>query len=83
MRLDAYLHSINKYPSRAKAVDAINRGEVLYNGKVTKSSREVVDANLITYVNVDLTFVSNGGYKLEKALTDFNFNVSGMTFCDS
>ena len=82
MRLDAYLYEIKKYPSRNKATEAVLRGEVLYDGKVCKPSREVVNENLISFVEVENSFVSNGGYKLEKALNDFNYDVSGMVFAD-
>ena len=82
MRLDAYLYSKNKYPSRSKAGEAVLRGEVLYNGKKVKPSREVVDETLITFENVDVNFVSNGGFKLEKAFNDFNFTAKNMVFAD-
>ncbi len=81
MRLDVYLYEISKYPSRNKASEAIERGEVLYNGKQCKPSQIVTDFNKITYLS-GANFVSNGAFKLEKALTDFNFDVSGMTFAD-
>ena len=82
MRLDAYLFENKKYPSRNKASEAVLRGEVLYNGKTCKPSREVVDESLISYVLTETVFVSNGGYKLEKAFNDFNLNVNGLTFVD-
>ena len=82
MRLDSYLFEKGIYPSRTKASEAILRGEVLYNGKIVKASLEVSNESLISYVNDTETFVSNGGYKLEKALNDFNFDVSGLVFAD-
>ena len=82
MRLDAYLFETKKYPSRNKSSEAVLRGEVLYNGKRCKPSREVVDETLITFVSVDTVFVSNGGYKLEKAIKDFNFDAKNKVFVD-
>lgn len=42
MRLDAYLYSENKYVSRTKAAEAIEKGNVTVNGKtVFKSSYDV------------------------------------------
>ena len=82
MRLDSYLYEIGKYPSRNKASEAVLKGEVLYDNKVVKPSKEVVNENLISYVTANSKYVSNGGYKLEKALLDFNFSVKDMVFAD-
>lgn len=82
MRLDAYLFELGKYPSRNKASESILKGEVLYDNKVVKPSKEVTDEKLISYVEVTSKYVSNGGYKLEKALIDFNFTVKDKVFAD-
>jgi 23S rRNA (cytidine1920-2'-O)/16S rRNA (cytidine1409-2'-O)-methyltransferase len=82
MRLDSYLYEIGKYPSRNKASEAVLKGEVLYDNKLVKPSKEVVNENLISYVTANSKYVSNGGYKLEKALLDFNFSVKDMVFAD-
>lgn len=82
MRLDSYLYEIGKYPSRNKASESISKGEVLYDNKVVKPSKEVVDESLISYVLPNSKYVSNGGYKLEKALNDFCFSVKDMVFVD-
>ena len=82
MRLDSYLYEIGKYPSRNKASEAVLKGEVLYDGKQVKPSKEVTNDSLISYVLVSSKYVSNGGYKLEKALIDFNFSVKDMVFAD-
>ncbi len=82
MRIDSFLVEINKYPSRAKAQRAISLGEVLYKGKVAKPSQDVENESDLTFLKEGAEFVSNGGYKLKKALTDFNLDVSGKTFLD-
>ena len=82
MRLDSFLYENKIFPSRSKAVDAIKDGLVLYKGKVAKCSVEVDNFDFIEILSRPKTFISNGGYKLEKAIIDFNFNVSGLTAVD-
>ena len=82
MRLDAYLFSENKYGSRTKAAEAIGKGNVTVNGKIVlKSSYDVKPTDSVDIVKPE-DFVSNGGYKLEKAINDFRIDVSGDTFAD-
>lgn len=84
MRLDNYLF-LNKYfDSRTKAKQAIERGEIFLNGKViTKSSYEVAqDFTGVFERKAIEDFVSLGGYKLSKALCDFNFSVDGLIIAD-
>ena len=82
MRLDAFLYSENKYVSRTKAAEAIEKGNVTVNGKtVFKSSYDVKPTDSVEIVKPE-DFVSNGGYKLEKAIDDFGIDVSGDTFAD-
>lgn len=82
MRLDAYLFSIKKFSSRTKSAEAIEKGFVCVNGKtVLKPSQNVSDNDVITVCESN-EFVSNGGYKLEKALSDFSVNVNGLVFAD-
>ena len=82
MRLDAYLFSIKKFSSRTKSAEAIEKGFVYVNGKtVLKPSQSVSDNDVITVCESN-EFVSNGGYKLEKALSDFSVDVNGLVFAD-
>ena len=82
MRLDAYLYSENKYGSRTKAAEAVEKGNVTVNGKtVFKPSYDVKPTDSVEIVKPE-DFVSNGGYKLEKAIDDFGIDVSGDTFAD-
>lgn len=81
MRLDLYLNSIGKYESRSKAAQAISRGEVLIKGKAVKPSFEY-NGEEISYIDSALNCVSNGGYKLYKALEDFAFDINGLVAAD-
>ncbi|MBE5734153.1 MAG: TlyA family RNA methyltransferase [Clostridiales bacterium] len=84
MRLDNYLVEKCFFDSRTKAKQAILRGEIFIdNDCIQKPSFDM--CNDITYkverVCED-SFVSLGGFKLKKALTDFNFIVNGLTVAD-
>lgn len=81
MRLDSYLCQNNYYTSRAKASQAIERGEVFVNGKVQKPAYSVAETDKIE-ICLQQRFVSVGGYKIEKALRDFELNVEGLTIAD-
>lgn len=80
MRLDKYL--AERYNSRTKAAQAIEKGLVKVNGKSVLPSYELKETDELEFFEADESFVSNGGYKLSKALKDFAFNVRGMTFVD-
>lgn len=82
MRLDALLTSEKIFPSRTKATQAVLEGRVLYNGKTTKPSIQLDTLESVTILSNEQTFVSNGGYKLQKALSDFSFDVTNMTAVD-
>ncbi|MBQ4268442.1 MAG: TlyA family RNA methyltransferase [Clostridia bacterium] len=69
MRADKFF--AEKFGSRTKAAEAIEKGWVLLNGKPIKPKDEVKDADEITFVIAEETFVSNGGYKLARALKTF------------
>lgn len=82
MRLDAFLFSQKKYVSRTKAAEAVEKGYVSVNGKlITKPSYAVSDIDEISVTEND-EFVSNGGYKLEKAFEDFGFSAVNLVFAD-
>ena len=83
MRLDAFLFKIKKFVSRNKATEAIERGVVFVNGKQILKPSFSVDGNEdIKLDESEKSFVSNGGYKLEKAFEDFKFSANGLTFID-
>ncbi|MBR1867686.1 MAG: TlyA family RNA methyltransferase [Clostridia bacterium] len=83
MRIDSFLFESKKYPSRTKAQEAVSRGEVSVNGRIIlKPSYEVCSSDKIEISELALNFVSNGGYKLEKALSEFPVDAFGKIFCD-
>ena len=83
MRLDSYLFTTNKYPSRTKSSEAVERGDVTVNGRVIlKPSYDVSDTDVVVINESGQTFVSNGGYKLEKAFEDFSFQCKDLIFAD-
>ena len=81
MRLDVFLCTQGLFPSRTKAAEAVARGLVLVNGKKAKAGAEVNIGSDIRVIE-GRRFVSNGGYKLDKALEDFGFDVKGLVFAD-
>ena len=82
MRLDSYLFQNGYYNSRTKASENIKKGLVLYDGKIVKPSQEIDDFSKVEILTESVSFVSNGGYKLSKALNDFDFSVKDMVFAD-
>ena len=82
MRLDALLAKEGVFPSRTKASQAIVEGKVLFDGKSAKPSLELENLSKITVLDKKDAFVSNGGYKLQKAFDDFTYSPSGLTFAD-
>jgi len=80
MRIDKAL--AEKFGSRSKAAAAINKGLVTVNGKSVTVSYNLKDTDTVAISETETAFVSAGGYKLEKALNDFNVDVSGMVFAD-
>ncbi len=83
MRLDVYLVEAGYFPSRQKAREAVERGDVSVGGKtVLKPSKTVLSGEAVTVSTNDERFVSNGGYKLYKAFQDFKFSPKGLVFAD-
>ena len=82
MRLDFYLTENGYFDSRTKAKQAIERGEIFVNDKqIEKPSFDVVDSPKIKHVYVN-KYVSLGGFKIEKALKDFNYSVKDLVVAD-
>lgn len=80
MRIDKYL--AQKFGSRTKAAQAIEKGLVLVNGTVVSPSYDVRENDDFVFLEAEENYVSLGGFKLSKALKDFNFDVSGKVFVD-
>jgi len=83
MRLDLYLVEKKYFESRNKAKNEIENGNVMINDKViTKSSFDVSDNDVIKISDDICPYVSRGGYKLEKAIKEFNLNFNGKLVLD-
>jgi len=80
MRADKYFSE--HYGSRTKAAEAIEKGLVLINGKPIKPKTEVKETDAVVFVNAEASFVSNGGYKLDRALRTFDFDCRDQVFAD-
>lgn len=80
MRADKFL--AERFGSRTKAAEAVERGLVLVNGKPIKPKTEIKETDALTFVETEESFVSNGGYKLNRALKYFDFDCKGMVFAD-
>lgn len=80
MRADKFF--AEKFGSRTKAAEAIEKGLVLINGKTVKAKSEIKETDEISFIQAEEHFVSNGGYKLDKALKTFEFEVKDKIFAD-
>ena len=80
MRADKFF--AEHFGSRTKAAEALERGLVLINGKPIKPKTEIKETDAITFVEADELFVSNGGYKLDRALKTFDFDCKDKIFAD-
>ncbi|MDE7328685.1 MAG: TlyA family RNA methyltransferase [Clostridia bacterium] len=81
MRLDLYL-SKTAGVSRAKAQQMIENSFVEVDGKITNKSSMNVDERSQIKILDTFKFSSLGGDKLQKALCDFNYDVSGKICAD-
>ena len=80
MRADKFF--AEKFGSRTKAAEAIEKGLVLLNGKPIKPKDEVKETDEISFVKAEEQFVSNGGYKLARALKCFPLELEGKIAVD-
>lgn len=80
MRADKFLSE--KFGSRTKAAEAISKGLVKVNGKTVAPSFDIKDNDQVEILQAEEHFVSNGGYKLSKAIKDFAFIAKGKIFAD-
>ena len=80
MRADKFF--AEKFSSRTKAAEAIEKGLVLINGKPVRPKDEIKEGDKIEFLTPEKSFVSNGGYKLEKGFQDFSYDCAGKIFAD-
>jgi len=80
MRADKFF--AEKFGSRTKAAEAIEKGLVLLNGKPCKPKDEIKETDAISFVKAQESFVSNGGYKLSRAISAFGISCNQLIFAD-
>ncbi len=81
MRADKFFSE--KFSSRTKAAEALKKGYILRGGKPVSPSDEVNEDDVFEFLEEEhFRYVSNGGYKLERAINEFKIDVSGMSFAD-
>ena len=80
MRADKFF--ADKYGSRTKAAEAIEKGLVLVNGRAIKPKTEVCEEDDVTFIESEEYFVSNGGYKLSRAIRAFSYDCKNKIFVD-
>lgn len=83
MRLDVYLIEKRLCKSRTAAQNLIKQGGVTVNGAVCeKPSAEVTESDTVSITGEQLRYVGRGGLKLEKALSEFEIELSGAVCLD-
>ena len=81
-RADVLLVEKNIFPTRALAQANIIAGNVICEGnKITKSGQMISETSTFA-IKEKLKYVSRGGYKLERALDDFNVMVRDFVCLD-
>ncbi|WP_163194726.1 TlyA family RNA methyltransferase [Clostridium thermarum] len=82
-RLDVVLVEKGIFSSREKAQAGIMAGDVYVNGiKVTKAGQVVKKNDVIEFRGNEMPYVSRGGYKLEKAIREFNIDLKDKVCMD-
>ena len=82
-RFDVLLASKGYFPSREKAKTAIMAGEVMVDGRVFDKPGMTVDEDAdIQIKNDTCPYVSRGGLKLEKAINEFNIDLTDLVCMD-
>ena len=83
-RLDEILVEHNFFESKNKAQAAIMAGDVKVDDKViTKAGFQLVFSSKLKIEIKTMPYVSRGGFKLEKALKEFNVNLKNRICLDS
>ncbi len=82
-RLDRRLCELGLAPSRERAKEYIQNGQVFVNSApVQKPAFEVTDTDTVELRGETLNYCGRGGLKLERALEAFDIDVSGLTCLD-
>lgn len=82
-RLDVYLTRRALAPSRSRAQAMIRAGNVYVNGRQAEKPGQLCPTDALVEVRgLQCPYVSRGGLKLEKALSEFSVEPTGMICCD-
>lgn len=83
MRLDVYLVEKGLFSTRNKAQSAIKDNAISINGKiVSKPNFDVSEFDEVTILKESNPYVSRGGFKLEKAIKEFNLDFKDKVILD-
>jgi 23S rRNA (cytidine1920-2'-O)/16S rRNA (cytidine1409-2'-O)-methyltransferase len=82
VRADKLLADRGLVKSRERAKALIMAGQVIIGDHKVEKAGQLVDDALEVRIKNDLHFVSRGGLKIEKALKEFNIDVTGLTVMD-
>ncbi|MBQ7450325.1 TlyA family RNA methyltransferase [bacterium] len=83
-RLDEVLVEHNFFETKSKAQAAIMAGDVKIDDKViTKAGFQIAFSSKLNIEIKTMPYVSRGGFKLEKALKEFNINLKDRICLDS
>ena len=83
-RLDKILTDRGFFETKSRAQASVMAGEVKVNGEVITKAGYMIDTEgKIDFEIKTMPYVSRGGFKLEKALKEFNINLSGSICLDA
>jgi 23S rRNA (cytidine1920-2'-O)/16S rRNA (cytidine1409-2'-O)-methyltransferase len=82
IRIDVFLHENDYYDSREKARRAVMAGEVMIDGEIIDKAGTKISSNASITIKSKEKYVSRGGYKLEKAVSEFNIDLSDKICMD-
>ncbi|HLT21833.1 MAG TPA: TlyA family RNA methyltransferase [Bacteriovoracaceae bacterium] len=80
-RADKVLADRGLVSSRSQAKSLIEKGDVLFDGKVIKKAGELINPHCEIEINAPL-YVGRGAFKLEKALDEFQINPKDLIAID-
>ena len=84
MRLDVYLVEKGLFSTRNKAQVAIKDNAISVKGKIiSKPNYDVADTDDVVILKEANPYVSRGGFKLEKAIKEFNLDFTNKTVLDT
>ncbi|MCM1992749.1 TlyA family RNA methyltransferase [Oceanirhabdus seepicola] len=82
-RLDVLLFKKEIFSSRERAQEHIKNGEIQVDGEiVTKTGKRVSIESELKFTGRQIPYVSRGGLKLEKAISEFNIDLKDVTCMD-